>query len=187
MSARLLGIWRGFGLALGVAALVLLADQASKAVVTATLGPGGDRTAITVVPNLVHLFYVENTGAAFGVLQGGGAFLTPLAVLVVAVLAVAFRRLIAESPWLSLALGLQFGGAVGNIVDRIRHGYVVDFIHVPHWPTFNVADSAITVGVIILGFILVPRDLSTPRDDVVASHAARPGAPAGDDGSTPAA
>ena len=187
MSEHRPGLGRGFALALGVAALALVADQVSKAVITSTLGPGGDRTVITVVPNLVRLFYVENTGAAFGVLQGGGAFLTPLAVLVVVVLAIAFRRLVAESPWLSLALGLQFGGALGNIVDRLRHGYVVDFIHVPHWPTFNVADSCITVGVIILGIVLVQRDLSASRDEPVAAQAPRAGAPAGDDGSTPVA
>jgi len=183
VTARTTRLWGGFALALGVAIVVLIADQVSKAVVTATLGPGGDRTVVTIVPNVVHLLYVENTGAAFGVLQGGGAFLTPLAVVVVAVLAIAFRRLIAESPWLSLALGLQFGGAIGNVVDRIRQGYVVDFIHVPHWPTFNVADSAITVGVIILGFFLFVRDLPTERSDAVATPVPRAGAHAGDDGS----
>ncbi|HET9015978.1 MAG TPA: signal peptidase II [Thermomicrobiaceae bacterium] len=178
---------RGFALALGVAAVVLVADQLSKAAITAALGPGSGRTAITIVPNLLQLFYVENTGAAFGIFQGGGAILTPLAVVVVAVLAIAFRRLIAESAWLSVALGLQFGGAIGNIVDRLHHGYVVDFITVPHWPTFNVADSCITVGVIILGVVLFLKDVSEPSDEAATPTVTRAGAPASDDSSNHAA
>ena len=186
MSGQATRPWRGFALALSVAVVVLIADQVSKAVVMSTLGPGGDRTVITVVPNLVHLLYVENTGAAFGVFQGGGAVLTPLALVVVAVLAIAFRRLIAESLWLSLALGLQFGGAIGNVLSRVRLGYVVDFINVPHWPTFNVADSAITVGVVILGFFLFARDFSTAPSEAVSPPVPPAGAHVGDDGSNPA-
>lgn len=138
-----------------LAVLVVVADQLSKAWVLNHLGPGGDRSVVNIIPGVLRLFYVENSGAAFGMFRGGGSILTIVAVIVVLILAIAFRQLIGRNLLLSIALGLQFGGAVGNIVDRFRHGFVVDFINVPHFWTFNLADSAITVGVIILAVFLV--------------------------------
>jgi len=146
---------RGLYVTVLLAILIIVADQLSKAWVLNHLGPGGDRTVVNIVPGFLRLFYVENSGAAFGMFHGSGSVLTLVAVVVVLVLAVAFRHLIGRSWLLSIALGLQFGGAVGNIIDRFRHGFVVDFINVPHFWTFNVADSAITVGVIILAIFLI--------------------------------
>lgn len=145
----------GLYITVALAILVVVADQLSKAWVLNHLGPGGDRTVVDVIPGLLRLFYVENSGAAFGMFHGSGAILTIIAVVVVLILAIAFRQLIGRNLLLSIALGLMFGGAVGNIIDRFRHGFVVDFINVPHWWTFNIADSAITVGVIILAIFLV--------------------------------
>lgn len=159
---------RGLSVALGIAVLVILADQASKAFITGELGPGSGRGVIEIIPGVLRFLYVENRGAAFGMLQGAGSILTVLAVCVVLVLAIAFRHLATQSLWLSIALGLQFGGALGNIIDRLRHSYVVDFINVPHFPTFNVADSAITIGVVVLGIYLlfrpIPESTDEPRD-----------------------
>lgn len=146
---------RGLYVTVLLAIIVVVADQLSKAWVLNHLGPGGDRTVVNIVPGLLRLFYVENSGAAFGMFHGSGSVLTLVAVIVVLVLAIAFRHLVGRSWLLSIALGLQFGGAVGNIIDRFRHGFVVDFINVPHFWTFNVADSAITVGVIILAIFLI--------------------------------
>lgn len=145
----------GLYITVALAILVVVADQLSKAWVLNHLGPGGDRTVVDIIPGLLRLFYVENSGAAFGMFHGSGSILTIIAVVVVVILAIAFRHLIGRNLLLSVALGLQFGGAVGNIIDRFRHGFVVDFINVPHWWTFNIADSAITVGVIILAIFLV--------------------------------
>ncbi|MBX6342889.1 MAG: signal peptidase II [Thermomicrobiaceae bacterium] len=142
---------------------MLVADQVTKALVLQHLGPGGARSVVDVIPGVLRLLYVENTGAAFGVFQGRSPVLTLLAIGVVVFLGIYFRRAIAESRALALALGLEFGGAVGNILDRLRHGFVVDFIDVPHWPTFNVADSAITVGVLLLALVVLRHD-SRPRD-----------------------
>jgi signal peptidase II len=98
--------------------------------------------------------YVENRGAAFGLLQDQTAFFVFVGVLVVGVIAASYRYLPRSGIRLHLALGLQLGGAIGNLVDRIRQGYVVDFVDFGYrsnwWPVFNVADSAIVVGVALL-------------------------------------
>jgi signal peptidase II len=101
---------------------------------------------------------VRNTGSAFGLFQGSSEIIKVLALGAVVVLALYYARAAARDWVLALALGLQVGGAAGNIIDRFRHGYVVDFIDVSRWPTFNVADSAITVGVGLLIFSLLFRD-----------------------------
>ncbi len=159
------GLARNFIFVALVMGLVLVADQISKSFVLDRLGPNGDRTQIKIIPGFLRLIYVENTGAAFGIFQGKSPVLTVLALVVIVFLIVYFRQSIARSIWLSIALGLQLGGALGNVIDRFRHGFVVDFINVPKWPTFNVADSAITVGVIMLGLFLLTRDSAlTPAD-----------------------
>lgn len=96
-----------------------------------------------------------NTGASFSLARGWAPLLAALAAVVVVVLVVASRRV--ASTGLAVALGLVVGGAAGNLVDRIArpyHGGVVDFIHLPHWPTFNVADACITIGVVLLAAFL---------------------------------
>lgn len=152
---------RGALITLSVALAVIVVDQISKSAIVAALGPEGSHREIWIVPRLLRFFYVENTGAAFGFFQGNSSTLTILALGIVVVLAIAFRKLIGHSPWLAVALGLQFGGALGNVIDRLHYGFVVDFIDLPRFPTFNVADSAITVGVVILGVFLVFMDQSS--------------------------
>jgi signal peptidase II len=150
--------FRGILLTISIAMAVLISDQSTKALVLLRLGPSGDQEVIPVIPGVLHFLYVENTGIAFGILQGNSILLAILAVVVVLVLAIYFRRLMVESSWFALALGLLFGGAVGNIVDRVQHGFVIDFIDFSYWPTFNLADGAITTGVIILGIYVFKRD-----------------------------
>lgn len=145
---------RGWEIVASVAAVVLLVDQVSKELVIQYLGPGGTSSEIVLIPGILRFFYVENTGAAFGLFQGRNPFLALMAVAVVILLIVWFRGLVASWPG-AIALGLQLGGALGNLVDRFRHGFVVDFIDFSFWPTFNVADSAITVGVLLLIGLLV--------------------------------
>jgi len=136
-----------------VAAGILVLDQVTKLVIVRSLGLG---QAIPVIPGLFNIVYVLNPGAAFGFLAGMPAgFRNPFFILIsvgAAVLIVAYhtrhlRALILPS----LALGLILGGAIGNLIDRLRYGMVVDFLDFYlrgyHWPAFNVADSAISVGV----------------------------------------
>jgi signal peptidase II len=133
-----------------VFAAVLAADQITKALVKSSLERGEEREIVGAVVKLVN---VRNTGVAFGQLQNGGLVVSVVIALAVSALVVYFARHAAR-PWIWLPTGLLLGGAVGNIVDRISEGAVVDFIKLPHWPAFNVADSAITIGVVVLVFVI---------------------------------
>jgi signal peptidase II len=148
-----------------VIGLVLALDQLTKWLVLRELGPGGTRDSVTVIPGVLELIFVRNSGAAFGIFQGGSGILTVLALLAIAFLLIYFIRSAAEDWVLTVALALMLGGALGNIVDRFQHGYVVDWIDFPRWPTFNVADSAITVGVTLLVYAMLFRGPPRHADD----------------------
>jgi signal peptidase II len=138
-------------LVLGGAALTVYAlDVASKAIVAAHLAY---HPPVTVVPGVLDLELTRNPGAAFGMAGGATVLFTLVAVVVVAVIVRTARRL-GSSGW-ALVLGLLLGGALGNLTDRLLRspgplrGQVVDWIHLHHWPIFNLADSAIVVGVVL--------------------------------------
>jgi signal peptidase II len=152
---------------LALAALILIADQLTKLWIVAAIGRGAPVHEIDVIPGWFVFQYVENTGAAFGMFTNGSWLLAFIAVAVVVGIVVMAPRIQQEATgglarWqILLSLGLVLGGAVGNLVDRLTRGYVVDFVLVPraqitlgntlyHFPNFNVADSAITVGIILL-------------------------------------
>ena len=132
-----------------VAAVVFGLDRWSKAIVTAHLFPG---ESILAIPHLLWWTYVQNTHGAFGMFGSQPALLIGLALLVLALFAFAFRDAVRTSRVVRLAFGGIVGGAAGNIVDRLQHQYVVDFVDFKTiWPNvFNIADSCITVGVIVL-------------------------------------
>jgi signal peptidase II len=140
------------------AALIVLADQLTKAIALARL-TYGERVEVTGFFNLVLVF---NKGAAFSFLAGAGGWQTPLLILFAVAAALIITVLIVRSPGRGMQCGglaLILGGAIGNVIDRLRLGYVVDFVDLHargwHWPAFNVADAAITVGaalVIVDGF-----------------------------------
>jgi len=98
----------------------------------------------------VHIHYIENSGAAFSILPNLDWLFLLVALLVVAAALWFWRRLAREAWWVQAAVGMVVGGAIANGIDRITQGYVVDFIQLPHWPVFNVADSGITVGMVLL-------------------------------------
>lgn len=147
---------------LGLAAGVIAADQASKLWAVRTLRLLG-RMGMQVVPGCFHLAYAENSSAAFGILQVlpyalRRNVLTGFAIAAILVLVglVVTGRI--QRGGTAAATGLILGGAIGNVIDRIRLGYVIDFIdwhlgEAYHWPTFNVADSGIVVGVFLLLWI----------------------------------
>lgn len=135
-----------------VAAVVVLVDQLTKAAVADWLGRESARHRWGVVEAIVAFEYVENTGAAFGLFRGGGGVVTALGVAVVAGLGVYYARVTQPSTVLTASLGLLIGGGIGNLVDRIRLGYVVDFVAIGVWPKFNVADAAVSFGVILLAW-----------------------------------
>lgn len=133
-------------------------DLLSKRIVLDRLGPDGDRDVVTLIPGVLRLIFVRNTGSAFGLFQGSSELLKVLAVAAVAVLGIYYARAATRDALLAIALGLMVGGAFGNIIDRFRYGYVIDWIDLPRFPTFNLADSGITVGVVILMYCLLFRD-----------------------------
>jgi signal peptidase II len=137
-------------LALGLAAGIVAADQLTKSWVVATLS---DRP-LSIVGTTVELRLSRNTGGAFSLFRGFTPILAVLALVVAAVLVAALRR--TDDRVVLLALALVLGGATGNLLDRLfrapgfLRGAVVDYIKVGAWPSFNIADSAVTVGAVLL-------------------------------------
>ena len=152
------GSWLRGGLFLIIAAFVIALDQISKLWVRSNL----DLYETLPVIGCLSLTYVRNTGSAFGFFANQ-AFLLTLVAIVGLVTILLFYRYLSRSNILGIsALSLVFGGALGNLIDRIRFGYVIDFVDVRlwrdfHWPAFNVADSAITVGSIMLAVFIFLR------------------------------
>ena len=143
-SAGTTWLWTGIALV-----LVVAADQLTKALVTGALERGETRDLILGA----KLVNTRNTGVAFGQLQGGGVIVGVLiAVAVLALVAYVARH--AQQRWIWLPAGLLLGGALGNVIDRIREGAVIDYLKLPHWPAFNVADTAITLGVVALLLVM---------------------------------
>ena len=145
LPARL-AAWRGNALFLGAAALVLVLDQVSKWLVASHLAWGQS------VPEqgVFRFTYVRNSGGAFGLFPNQNAPLIVTAVIGAFALAMLYRYRGSQSTLLRLILGMQLGGALGNLADRVRLGYVVDFFDWGFWPVFNVADASITVSIILL-------------------------------------
>jgi signal peptidase II len=137
-----LGAWARAGVVL---AAVLAADQIVKALVAGALQRGEERNIVAGI----KLVNTRNSGVAFGQLQNGGAIVAVVIALAICALLVYFARH-AQLPLMWLPTGMLLGGALGNVVDRIREGAVVDFLKLPYWPAFNVADASITIGVVIL-------------------------------------
>ena len=141
------------GAAFARAGLVLLLavglDQLTKHTVAASV-PDGETHKFLPLINLVH---VRNTGVAFGFFSSGGALVLALTFVALAVL-VLYLALRPERPLLWLPTGMLVGGAVGNLIDRVSSGSVIDFIKLPDWPAFNVADMSITFGVLVLLWVL---------------------------------
>lgn len=143
--------WRGA--MLFVIALVIIAlDQYTKALVRENLPLNVSWMPIPWLDPFVTLTHVRNTGAAFGLFPSLGGVFRIVALVVVVAIIFFFRKMAADSWLLRIAFGLQLGGAAGNLIDRFAHGYVTDFVDVRVWPIFNVADSAIVVGTVLLAY-----------------------------------
>jgi signal peptidase II len=128
---------------------VLAVDQLTKHLVRSGLSVGQEHKFLPGI-NLVH---VRNTGVAFGFFSGGGALVLVFTLLALAVL-IGYFLLHPTRPWLWIPTGLLIGGALGNLLDRLLHGAVTDFIKLPLWPAFNIADMSITFGVLALLWVL---------------------------------
>lgn len=135
---------------------IIVIDQYTKFLVRTNMVLG---ETIIVHPALVDIFdltYTTNTGIAFGLFKGIGQIVSVIAALVVIVIIYYNHQFSDREVWLRVALGMQMGGAIGNnLIDRLYMGHVIDFLHIHYWPIFNVADSSITVGVIIMLILMV--------------------------------
>ena len=146
-------------LALGAVALAAIAaDQLTKAIVSSQLAL--DDSVHVIGPFSIH--HVQNSGIAFGLFASATSLVILLTGIAVAWMLYFFSRSGARHPVLPVALGLVIGGSVSNLVDRVRLGHVTDFLDLKFWPAFNLADSFITVGVVILLLALMAADRSRP-------------------------
>jgi signal peptidase II len=132
-----------------VLVVVIGLDQLTKHTVATGIAPG-ERQKFLPAIDLVH---VRNNGVAFGLLSSGGALVLTITLFALAVL-LGYFLLRPTRPWLWLPTGMLIGGAVGNLIDRVATGSVIDFIKLPAWPAFNVADMSITFGVLALLWVL---------------------------------
>ena len=135
---------------------ILVVDQVSKALVVANVAVG---ERVRVVGDLVQIWHAQNSGAAFSLFQGGSIVFVVVSVLSLGMVAYFHRSLRARSWWVHLVLGVVLGGTLGNLIDRLRQGYVTDWASVGlgdlRWPTFNVADSSLVVGIGVLVLYLL--------------------------------
>jgi signal peptidase II len=140
-------LWAAFA---GLAIAVVAADQLTKAWLVSILAPG---ESTPVIDNLVRLVNSQNNGGLFGLLKGQALPFAGLSIVVMALI-VGYHARSGRNPYLTLTLGLLLGGAIGNLLDRVRLGYVVDFVDAGigtlRWFTFNVADASISLAILLL-------------------------------------
>ncbi|MFC1461138.1 signal peptidase II [Verrucomicrobiota bacterium] len=136
--------------ALTLAFVIVIADQFTKAMVRQSLLLGESRS---VIPGFFNLTHLRNTGAVWGIFQHQNGWLVFLSLFVLVALAILYRRLVGERWVYRIALACMIGGITGNLIDRIKLGWVTDFLDfycsASHWPAFNLADSSICIGVAI--------------------------------------
>jgi len=143
-------------LAIFITVLLVVLDQASKMAAVRYLY---HLPTLPLIPGVLHLTYAENSGAAFGLFQGGRWFFVAFTMVVIGVIAHYFVKMpnSREYGWVRVALVLIAGGALGNFTDRLLKGFVVDFIHIVfiRFPIFNLADIFIVVGTILISFLML--------------------------------
>ncbi len=155
--------WRADLLLAALILVVFIADQMTKSWVRASLIEGASRPS----EGFLRITHISNTGSAFGLFPNQTLFLLIASLVGIAVLLIFFRKQAGQGFMVRTSLGLQLGGAAGNLVDRITMGKVTDFIDVGAWPVFNLADASIVTGIVILAWLL----FRTPRNTAVAEDA----------------
>lgn len=148
-----------------VAVVLYVADQVTKALVVANIDFG---QRVPIVGDVVQLWHVRNDGAAFSLLPGATWLFIPVHLFAIGMVVYFARTFRDRGPWIHVVLGAILAGSVGNLTDRLRLGYVVDFLSVGigdlRWPTFNVADPSIVIGILLLVAYLTFVDGRQPRD-----------------------
>jgi len=143
-------ILKTYWLLIVVVGLIIALDQITKSAIRANIPLGGSWMPVKWLAPFFRFVNWENTGAAFGLFKSGGLVFGVLAVIVSIVIVIYYPQIPENERFMRIAIGMQMGGALGNLIDRIFYGPVTDFIAVGNFPVFNIADSSITVGVGIL-------------------------------------
>lgn len=151
----------------GLSGLIIVFDQWTKELVRTHLQVGEIWSPWEWLTPYARIVHWKNSGAAFGMLQGFGGVFTILAFVVALAIVYYFPQIPRRDWMLRLALGLQLGGAIGNLIDRLSQGYVTDFISVGAFPVFNVADSSISVGVAVLVLGVWLKDIQEKRKQLM--------------------
>ncbi len=139
---------------LGLAAVIFALDQITKFLVVKNIPLHESWSFWPAFDRLFKFTFITNTGAAFGMFPQLGNAFTLIALVVIFGIVTFYHYLPTGNFWVRVSLGLQLGGAMGNVLDRLTRGYVVDFVKIGFWPIFNIADLAIVVGVAILAYYL---------------------------------
>jgi len=156
-----------------MAGLVVALDQLSKASVRAHLALGESWNPFPALSPFINITHWQNNGAAFGLFQTGGNLFMIVAVLVSGIIIYYYGQTPPGNGLVRLALSLQLGGAIGNLIDRLLRGPVTDFIHVTDFPIFNLADSSISVGVALLAVTILLERKQTPPVEMEAEEPSR--------------
>ncbi|NLC06385.1 MAG: signal peptidase II [Syntrophomonadaceae bacterium] len=143
-----------------IAAVALAADQIIKYLVQTHLIPW---ESLPIIPGILHLTYVRNPGAAFGMFANWTWVFVLVGLAVIGLLVFLYPRIANQGRLFQLALALEVGGATGNLIDRLRFGAVIDFIDFRVWPVFNIADMAIVTGAVLLAYTILKR----PADESI--------------------
>ncbi|MCX5677682.1 MAG: signal peptidase II [Candidatus Omnitrophica bacterium] len=134
------------------AGLVFVADRLTKYFIIKSITPG---QSIKVIPDVFHITLVFNNGAAFGVLQNCALFFIIFSFAAIALMLLIIYKAHQLDTLLAVSLALILGGAAGNLVDRLKFGYVIDFLDFRIWPVFNIADSCISIGIALIAFSFI--------------------------------
>jgi len=135
-----------------IAGFVVLLDQLTKYLVRLTIPLG---RSVPVIKGVFHLTYTRNPGAAFGLLSGQYSVFLVVTLLIIFLILLYYWRVRSRNGFVCWGLGLVLGGAVGNLIDRLSSGLVVDFLDFRIWPVFNLADTAIVIGVALLAWVFI--------------------------------
>ncbi len=137
-----------------VALILLSLDQFSKYLIRQKMSLA---ESIPVIKSIFHITYVENTGIAFGLFPQGHSLFVIISLIIILVIVFFERRKVLKSPGERFCLGLVLGGALGNLIDRLRFGFIIDFLDFRIWPIFNLADSGVCIGGILMAFFLLKK------------------------------
>ncbi len=153
------------GLLLMIAAAVIVVDQITKVLVRQNLALGESWAPISAIGDFFRFLYWQNRGAAFGTLQNAGPILAVVRIAIAIFIIVFYQKAEIKDTLMKVSLSLMLGGAIGNLIDQFTLGFVTDFIAVGRFPIFNIADSAVTIGVGLMLLDMIIKEKNGSKTD----------------------